>query len=128
MFGHYFTLFPADEHHLSAALENGVQVIDKPRSLVNLYVQNSSGATIYLLVSDDAAGPHGIGTKAGTVYPIAAAPGYVAVTTAGGDQFKNGIYLGAYTTLALAIAGGAPDAGNVLLIKADYTASRNYPQ
>jgi hypothetical protein len=124
----YSISYPADEHYKSAAAENGVQVIAKPRNLVNLYVLNVSAATVYLLVSDDAAGPHGLAVNKGTLYPILAAPGYVAIATHGGDQFYKGIYIGAYSTAALALAGGAPDGGASLLIKADFTASKIFPQ
>lgn len=129
----YSTSYPADEHYHSAALENGVQLTNqagavvKGRCLVGLYVTNAAAATVYLLVSDDHAGPHGLAVNRGTVYPIAAEPGDLAVSLHGGEEFAKGIYLGAYTTKALAIAGGAPDAGAVLLIKADFTAGKYIP-
>jgi hypothetical protein len=112
--------YPADEHYKSVALENGVQVVAHPRKVVNIYALNTGGATVYLVVLDKTVGPGALAAaNPGTIYPILAAS-YVAVGTHGGDQFKNGLYLGAYSTAALAIAGGAPDAGNVMLYKADW--------
>lgn len=118
---------PADQHYHSAALENGVQVAAKALSLVGLYVTNDGGGTVWVLVSDDAGGPHGLAARTGTIYPCAALPGDLAISLHGGEEFRNGLYVGAYSTKALAILGGAPDAGNVLLIKADYTAPKYTP-
>jgi hypothetical protein len=133
MNGPFLISYPADDGYQSEALENGVQLIKRNGdalgacSLVSLYVTNAAAATVYLLVSDDAAGPHGLATNKGTIYPIAAEPGDVAIAQYGGEEFRYGIYVGAYTTKALAIAGGAPDAGNVLLIKAGFTGPKFTP-
>jgi hypothetical protein len=77
---------------------------------------------VYLLVSDDGAGPHvPSAANPATIYPIAAGGGYVSIGTHGGDQYQNGLYVAAYSTAALAAAAGAPDAGAMLWIKADWT-------
>ena len=123
----YSLSYPATLHYKSVALENGVQVRAKPLSLVGLYVTNDSANAVWLLVSDDAAGPHGLAAKPGVVYPIAAVPGDLAIALHGGEEFASGLWIGAYSTKALAIAGGAPDAGNVLLLKVDYDASKYTP-
>lgn len=123
----YSLSYPADQHYFSKALENAVQVAIKPLSLIGLYITNSSGNTIWVLVSDDAAGPHGIATNDGTIYPVAAEPGDLAISLHGGQEFRKGLFIGAYLTKADAIAGGAPNAGNVLLIKADYTGPKYTP-
>ena len=112
---------PCDEHYRSKALENGVQAVAHPRKIGQIYALNGGGATVYLLVSDDDAGPHGTAAKTGTIYPIEAG-NYEAIATHGGDQMEYGLYLGAYSTVALAVAGGAPDAGNVMFYKVDYGA------
>jgi len=133
MNGPFSISWPADQKYQSKALANGVQITDgnnvtqKACSLIYLYITNAAAATVYVLVSDDVAGPHGLGAKAGTIYPVAAEPGDVAVAQHGGEEFTNGVYIGAYTTKALAIAGGAPNAGNVLLIKAGWTAPKLTP-
>jgi hypothetical protein len=125
--------WPADQTYRSQALENGVQIKDgngnvqKACSLVYLYVVNGGAAAIYLLVSDDAAGPHAINVKPGRCHPMTAAPNDFGWSQHGGEEYRNGIYVAAYTTLVLAIAGGAPDAGNVLLISAGWTAPKITP-
>ena len=118
--------YPADQHYYSVAAENNVQVFVIPNRLVSVYVLNVSAAEIYVVVSDTAAGPAAPVAGNITMYAIypcgtAGADGYVAISTHGGDQLKNGLYVAAYTTAAKALAGGAPDAGNVLVIKADWT-------
>jgi hypothetical protein len=114
--------YPADQHYRSTAFENGVQVFTTPQKLVNLYAFTTSAAQVYLLVSDDAAGPHApSATYPAIIYPIAAGGGYVAIGTHGGDQFKNGLYVGVYSTAALAAAAAAPDGGGVCWLKVDWT-------
>lgn len=115
--------YPADKHYKSTAYENAMQVFATPEKLVNLYVFANAAQELYLLVLDSNDGVHApAAANPGTVYPVGGAgqDGYVAIGTHGGDQFKKGLWVGAYTTAALAVAGGAPDAGNVLWIKADW--------
>lgn len=119
--------FPFDEHYVSSAQENNKQLKAQPRALGTLYVQAS--ANCFLVLQDNAAGPGAPGVDQTTrIYPVElAAPlnvGWFSMTWHGGIDFQNGIYLAAYTTLALAIAGGAPDAGNILWIEAYWRRGR----
>ena len=110
--------FPGDQHYKSIVLENGKQVFAKAYALINLYVFSTAAG--YIVVLDNAAGPAApTAVKPGMVYPVTAG-GYVAIANHGGDQHRSGLYIGGYSTAALALAGGAPDLGNTLLIKADW--------
>lgn len=117
--------YPLDREYISAALENGVQCFAQAQALGDLYVFNGGGADVFVLVQDNAAGPGAPGaTRKSRIYPVAAG-GYVFRSWAGkGRDFGKGLYVGAYSTAALAAAGGAPDAGNVLWVEANYGRGR----
>lgn len=110
-----------DEHYISSALENNKQLTAVPKALGDLYVM--ANANCFLVLLDNAAGP-GAPAPTATMRPypiIIGAPlnvGWFSKNWHGGLDFRNGIYVAAYSTQALAIAGGAPDAGNVLWIEA----------
>jgi hypothetical protein len=110
--------FPGDQHYKSTAFENGKQVFAKAYALINLYVFSTAAG--YIMVLDNPAGPAApSAANPGTIYPVTAG-GYISIATHGGDQMKSGLYVGLYSTAALAAAGAAPDGGNVMWIKADW--------
>ena len=129
-----FIQYPADEKYNSAALENNVQVITAVRSLVSLKATNTSGGVVWLGIWDDkpTAGSNPAATgktskKLLDIVPIAA-PGWYQYSVMGGSDLRYGCWVGAYSTAALAIAGGAPDAGAVMFYKVDFKASVVLPQ
>lgn len=125
-----------DEEHISNALENSVQLIAAPKALGSLFVQSDSNCVVLVL---DWAGVGGGPVRKGMLYPIlVAAPlndGWFSNSWHGGVDFKYGIWMGAYSTLALALAAlaaaqagpaapTAPDLGNVLFIEAYWRKGR----
>ena|ERR1700761_7890426 len=125
-----------DEEHTSNALENAVQLIAAPKALGSIFVQSDVNCELLILDWDGTAG-HPVGK--GKLYPIlVAAPlnvGYISQTWHGGVDFRYGIWVGGYSTFALALAGlaaaqagpaapNAPDLGNVLLIEAYWRKGR----
>ena len=124
--------WPADEHYTSAALENAKQCIGKARCLINFKANNTGGALVYLGIWD--ALPTGGSNPAATgqdnklidIVPVAG-PGWYQFSVHGGQDLGNGLWVGAYTTAALAIAGGAPDAGAVMFYKVDFTCAKTIP-
>jgi hypothetical protein len=115
--------YPFDQHYLSSAFENAKQVFAKPYAVGDLYVFSKAACFVQVLDSKD--GVHAPSTTyPGRVYPIAAG-GYVFRSWHGdGYQFKNGLWVGAYSTADLAVAGGAPDSGNVIWIETNYRRGR----
>jgi hypothetical protein len=121
--------YPNDQHYLSAALENAVTVFAKAQSLGDIYIISSAAAIVYVLVMDSADGNHAQSAAGhpSRIYPVepASAGAFLFRSWHGtGQDFAKGLYVGAYSTLALAIAGGAPDAGAVLEIEANYRRGR----
>ena len=140
----------ADERYRSTALENGVQVVPATRTLVALSINNTlvDGVVRWLGIWDvlvphgvpggnnpAGSGPTGAGNNPAAVSsavlldvtPIAS-PGWESLEIHGGDQLIKGLWVGLYSTAALAAAGGDPDAGAVLFVKGDWTASKYLPQ
>ncbi len=123
--------YPADEHYNtpSAAFENPSQAVSKPRCLIDLNITNTSNGLLWLGIWDCV--PAGGSNPAATsgdiklldVKPIAAY-GWYEFSVHGGQDLVNGLWVGAYSTAALARAGGAPDGGAVLMVKCDFTASK----
>ena len=121
--------YPNDKHYLSAALENAVQVFAKAYSLGDIYIMSGAAALVYVLVMDSSDGNHAqsVAGHPSRIYPVepASAGAFLFRSWHGvGQDFSKGLYVGAYSTLALAIAGGAPDAGAVLEIEANYRRGR----
>ena len=122
--------YPFDQEYISGAFENAVQCFAKAQGLGDIYVLAT--ASCFVLVLDSADGPHApSGANKGRIYPIALAPvpaiqgGYVFRSWHGrGRDFAKGLWVGAYSTAALAAAGGAPDLGNILWIEANYGRGR----
>lgn len=118
--------YPFDQEYISSAFENAVTCFSKAQALGDIYVFNSGGGTIYVLVQDSADGRHAPSAiYKSRIYPIAPG-GYVFRAWHGrGRDFANGLFVGAYSTAALAAAAGvAPDAGAVLWVEANYGRGR----
>lgn len=115
--------YPFDQEYISAAFENAVQCFSKAQGLGDIYVLAT--AQVWVLVQDSNNGPHApSNVNKGRIYPIPAG-NYIFRSWHGrGRDFALGLYVGAYSTAALAAAGGAPDAGNVLWIEANYGRGR----
>jgi len=137
IFGNYSMSAPADEHYFSAGFENGVQAISHVRSLVNLNITNVSGTPVapnlvWVAIWDAKPNPGSNPAAAGAdaklvdLKPVAG-PGWYQFSVHGGQDLRAGLWVGAYSTAALALAGGAPDAGNVLFVRADYNAPKYLP-
>lgn len=132
MFGNFNALYPADEHYFSAAFENGVKAITGVRSLVNVNVTNVGDAPVWLAVWDaaPAAGSNPAAAAEKTLVDLKPLPNldWYQFSVPNGHDLRHGLWIGAYSTAALARAGGAPDAGNVLWLRADWSASKVLPQ
>lgn len=139
-FGKYSISYPYDESYHTGTVgvlpvppENAVQIITGVRSLGSLSATNTGGAVVWFAVWD--AKPNANSNPAATgqnsrlleLKPIAA-PGWFQFSVHGGTDLRNGLWVGAYTTAALALAGGAPDAGNVMWYKCEFGASKVLPQ
>ena len=115
--------YPFDQEYISTAFENAVQAFSKAQGLGDVYLFATQ--PVYVLVLDSGNGPHApsVANK-GRIYPVPA-NGYVFRSWHGrGRDFAKGLWIGAYTTANLAAAGGAPDAGNVLWVEANYGRGR----
>lgn len=116
----YSISFSADQNYLSPfalgsqVFENAKQVTTQPLRLVNAYAWNTSGNTVYLVVADSADGGTTFGRASGVIYPIAAGS-YVAVSKHGGTKMSKGLWVKAFTDLALTTA-----AGNVMFYNFDW--------
>ncbi|MDE2102334.1 MAG: hypothetical protein KGL39_34125 [Patescibacteria group bacterium] len=132
MFGNYNTFYPADEHYSSAAFENAKQLIGTVRSLVNFKATNTGAAIVWLALWDDkpVTNPATDGNNDHVLLDLVplSTPGAFQTSTPHGQDLRLGLWVGAYTTAALALAGGAPDAGNVMFYRADYSAAKVLPQ
>lgn len=117
--------YPFDQEYVSNAHENAVTCFAKAQGLGDIYIFNDGGAAVYVLVQDSADGNHAPSAlHKSRIYPVSSG-GYVFRSWHGrGRDFALGLYVGAYSTAALAEAGGAPDAGNVLWIEANYGRGR----
>lgn len=116
--------YPFDQDYTSQSLENGIQLTTIPMALGDLYVLSTAAG--FILVQDSATGPVPPPSQhRSRIYPIAAG-GYIDRSWHGGANMRYGVYIGAYSTVALALVADAPDLGNVLLIEA-YWRRGNYP-
>ena len=115
--------YPFDQEDISQAFENAVQCFTKAQGLGDIYLLAT--ANVFVLVQDSADGPHAPGAvNKGRIYPIAANNYMFRSWHGRGRDFAKGLWVGAYSTAALAAAGGAPDAGNVLWVEANYGRGR----
>ena len=139
-FGKFSISYPCDESYrtgtvgtIPVVLENAVQVIPGVRSLGSLSATNTGYAVVWLAVWD--AKPNAGSNPAASgsnnrlleCVPVAA-PGWFQFSVHGGTDLRNGLWVGAYSTAALALAGGAPDAGAVMFYKCEFSASKYTPQ
>lgn len=128
----YQIFYPADEHYNSAALENAKQLISKVRSLISVKATNAGDNQVWLGIwdakPDNGSNPAATGTNNQLldIAPVAG-NGWHQMAVPGGNDLRNGLWVGAYTTAALALAGGAPDAGNVMFYRVDFTAPKIIP-
>lgn len=138
VFGNYSVSYPADEHYppessiQTLSIRNATQIFTGARSMVNLYAANTGAGLVWLGVWDDnPIGSPSTGARADhrliTLAPVAG-PGWFQFSVHGGTDVQFGLWVGAYSTAALALAGGDPDAGDVMFYKADWNASKVLPQ
>lgn len=113
-------LKPAELHYRSPGaaatptFENAKSVFVGKNVLVNLYAFNSSGAQVYLAVVDTPDTTIASGTNT-TIYPIPATS-FVSIATPDGDRVEGGLFLKAFTDVALTTPAGA-----VMHYKVDWT-------
>lgn len=79
------------------------------------------------VVKQNADGPNVLGeNRLLELIPIAG-PGWYQSSVHGGTDLINGLWVGTYSTAALAIAAGVPDVGAVMYYRADYNAPKVLP-
>jgi hypothetical protein len=142
MFGKASYSYPWDEIYRTGsrgtfpvAPENAKQLIPGPRSLGSFAVTNVGNNLVWVAYWDTlTTGPNPTPASIAlsdsyllNVIPVPA-PGYYQASVHAGTDLIYGLWAGAYSTQALALAGGVPDAGNVLWYKVEYGGTRILPQ
>ena len=60
--------------------------------------------------------------------PLPATGGWFQYSVHAGQELQNGLWVGIYSTAALALAGGTPDGGNNMFVKADWGRPKYLPK
>lgn len=110
--------YSADQHYVTPQTagvpvwEEAKQISTVPIRLVNFYALNTSAATVYVALFDS---PDAATTiQKMTVYPVTAGS-WFSIAQHGGDRMYRGLYVRAFTTIALSAGAGA-----VMEYKADW--------